>query len=206
MHVVVDVTVGVEGVAGAVHADLQPQVGSLVKTNHITEQKTHEHRHLQNTYLSLRRKVLIVPFDAQQKTAKQIPFPHFHQTQTGRLSKNRGDGCRKQKDRCSLRRQCDVWRWPAVDLTSLHEPLPHRLSDVERYPLWGSPGEDVLSSDIALFPDVLVGPQDLQHKPGAVTRRGSRRSCPCKRGVEVCGGHGQGVDVSLRKTPTPNCS
>ena len=52
----------------------------------------------------------------------------------------------------------------ARGLTSLYEPLPHRLRDVEGHPLRGSPGEDILSSDVALLPDVLVGPQDLKHK------------------------------------------
>ena len=70
-------------------------------------------------------------------------------------------------------------------LTSLHQPLPHRLGDVEGDPLRGSSGEDVLGSDVALFPDVLIGPKDLKHKPGAVTR--------CASPVEVCGGHGQNV-------------
>ena len=68
IHIVVDVTIGVEGVAWAVHADLQPQVGSLEETNHIKEEK---HMNViiskKRPPLSLRRKVLIDHLKAQQE-------------------------------------------------------------------------------------------------------------------------------------------
>lgn len=46
-------------------------------------------------------------------------------------------------------------------LTSVHEPFPHRLSHVEGDPLGRAFGQHVLGCDVALFPDVFVGPHNL---------------------------------------------
>lgn len=95
--VVDDVAVGVEGVTGTVHADLQAQVGS----------------------------------------------------------------CRSSRSSVKSR-LIGVAGIKLLPLTSAVQPLAHRLGHVEGDPLSRTSGLHVLGGDVALLPDVSVGPQDLQ--------------------------------------------
>lgn len=47
-------------------------------------------------------------------------------------------------------------------LTSVHQPFPHSFSHIKGDPFWGSSGQHVLGSNVALFPDVFVWPYNLQ--------------------------------------------
>ena len=46
--------------------------------------------------------------------------------------------------------------------TSSQEPFPHGVSDVERQPFGGAPCGQIFATDLALFGDVLIGPEYLE--------------------------------------------
>lgn len=57
-----------------------------------------------------------------------------------------------------------IIRWNDSDLglTSVHQPFPHCFSHIEGDPLRSTFGQHILGCNVALFPNVLVWPHDLQ--------------------------------------------
>lgn len=86
--------------------------------------------------------------------------------------------------------------------TSSQKPLTHCVGDVKRQPLGGAPRGQILAADVALFGNVLVGPENLEGRE----RRKYPRPGQGRQPRSQCRSSGEGSNRKLKileDSPSP---